>query len=332
MKTRMPDVRGVAGLLLLTTAADFLIRPFAQSANLTVQQGIAAAALNTAVICLLLWPLCRWKLHTLKGRPFLAAALFVLFALAGGEAMVRTESFLRYVSDEPLPHLTVYLLALAVTFYAVRSGPEAVARACGVLLWALGGSLILLIVANLHGMRLENLQLAAFSWGQLAKNAASGLVLPAQIPLFFFLTQKESGQKAKNFTVTLWLLYGLYVVLALCAELVLGGQAQAQSQLPHTLARLGSISVFKRLDTLHLAIWLPAELLKICAFAIGLRGVVETVWPQLLRAHASAWALAAVAAGTVVVGMMQHEQFLWLQTAAGAAILLAMGWKHEKTA
>lgn len=332
MKTRMPDVRGTAGLLLLTTAADFLIRPFAQAAGLTAQQGIAAAALNTALVCLLLWPLCRWRLHTLKGRPFLTAALFVLFAFAGGEALVRTESFLRYVSDEPLPHLTVYLLALAVTFYAVRSGPEAVARACGVLLWALGASLVLLILANVQGMRLENLQLAPFSWSGLIKNAAAGFLLPAQIPLFFFLTQKDSGRKGKHFAATLWLLYGLYVLLALCAEFVLGSQAQVQSQLPHTLARLGSISVFKRLDTLHLAIWLPAELLKISAFAIGLRGLVETVWPQMLRAHASNWALAAIAAGTICVGMMPHEQFLWAQTAASAAVLVAMGWKHEKTA
>lgn len=332
MKTRMPDVRGTAGLLLLTTAADFLIRPFAQSAALTAQQGITAAAVNTALVCLALWPLCRWRLHTLKGRPYLTAALFLLFAFAGGEALVRTESFLRYVSDDPLPHLTVYVLALAVTLYAVRSGPEAVARACGVLLWALGASLVLLIAANARGMRLENLQLASVSLGEIVKNAAAGFVLPAQIPLFFFLTQKEDRQKGSRVATTLWLLYGLYVLLAVCAELVLGGQAQAQSQLPHTLARLGSISVFKRLDTLHLAIWLPAELLKICAFAIGLRGLVETVCPRLLRAHASLWALAAIAAGTLCVGMVRHEQFLWAQTAVSAAVLAAMGWKHEKTA
>ena len=120
-------------LVFLSLAVDMAVRPFTSGGSAGAQIAILAAVLNTAVVSILLLPvlglLRREAFTTLKGGvTFGSKALLtlsaVLFAAGGAAAMVRSEAFFRYVSDEPMPQLLVYGLFLLVVFYALRCGLE----------------------------------------------------------------------------------------------------------------------------------------------------------------------------------------------------------------
>ena len=103
-------------LVFLSLAVDMAVRPFTSGGSAGAQIAILAAVLNTAVVSILLLPvlglLRREAFTTLKGGvTFGSKALLtlsaVLFAAGGAAAMVRSEAFFRYVSDEPMPQLLV---------------------------------------------------------------------------------------------------------------------------------------------------------------------------------------------------------------------------------
>ncbi|MEG2405320.1 MAG: hypothetical protein RSC01_10410, partial [Oscillospiraceae bacterium] len=58
----------------------------------------------------------------------------------------------------------------------------------------------------------------------------------------------------------------VYILFAVFSELVFANSAVLLSQPAQTLARLGGISVFKRLDAVHIAIWILSAFVKLWAF------------------------------------------------------------------
>ncbi len=78
--------------------------------------------------------------------------------------------------------------------------------------------------------------------------------------MFCLLSLHANREKRRPLLKTLALLCVFYIGLTFCSEAVLGMKAQLQQQTIHTLSRLGSISVFRRLDALHIAAWMLAEL------------------------------------------------------------------------
>ena len=117
----------------------------------------------------------------------------------------------------------------------------------------------------------------------------------------------------------------LAMVLSVAAELVLGSQAQMQNQTVHALSRLGGISVFHRLDALHTAAWLAAIFAKACAFALAARMAAEGLLPREKRAQASGWALAALLVGVLAAAAVSDRWQSRIESAACAALLLALG-------
>lgn len=258
-------------LVFLSLAVDMAVRPFTSGGSAGAQIAILAAVLNTAVVSILLLPvlglLRREAFTTLKGGvTFGSKALLtlsaVLFAAGGAAAMVRSEAFFRYVSDEPMPQLLVYGLFLLVVFYALRCGLESIVRVLGLAAGLFLLSMALMLVSNLGGMHLSNLTFQPFDFPEVLRTAARGFTLPPELPLFCLLSLHANREKRRPLLKTLALLCVFYIGLTFCSEAVLGMKAQLQQQTIHTLSRLGSISVFRRLDALHIAAWMLAELCK----------------------------------------------------------------------
>ena len=178
--------------------------------------------------------------------------------------MVRSEAFFRYVSDEPMPQLLVYGLFLLVVFYALRCGLEGIVRVLGLAAGLFLLSMALMLVSNLGGMHLSNLTFQPFDFPEVLRTAARGFTLPPELPLFCLLSLHANREKRRPLLKTLALLCVFYIGLTFCSEAVLGMKAQLQQQTIHTLSRLGSISVFRRLDALHIAAW-ERRLQRICA-------------------------------------------------------------------
>ena len=122
-----------------------------------------------------------------------------------------------------------------------------------------------MLVSNLGGMHLSNLTFQPFDFPEVLRTAARGFTLPPELPLFCLLSLHANREKRRPLLKTLALLCVFYIGLTFCSEAVLGMKAQLQQQTIHTLSRLGSISVFRRLDALHIAAWMLAELCKVAA-------------------------------------------------------------------
>ena len=175
-------------LVFLSLAVDMAVRPFTSGGSAGAQIAILAAVLNTAVVSILLLPvlglLRREAFTTLKGGvTFGSKALLtlsaVLFAAGGAAAMVRSEAFFRYVSDEPMPQLLVYGLFLLVVFYALRCGLESIVRVLGLAAGLFLLSMALMLVSNLGGMHLSNLTFQPFDFadGRARFYAAAGIAV-----------------------------------------------------------------------------------------------------------------------------------------------------------
>ncbi len=334
--------RGLGKVVLLALLVDLVIYPFSQSARAPAQQALPASLLNTAVTLLLTLPLLKLAQQVKEpgqatGTKVLWGTAALLFACGGGEGIVRAEGFVRYVSDEPLPHLVVYVLLLAAAFYAMRGGIKALARTSGVLLCLFALSLAMLVVSNARSMRLENLTAQPFDAVQVASAAWKGFRFPAELALFFFFAPPAEGRPRCSYRRTLLLLCGAYLVLTMTAELVMGGQSQIQSQAVHALSRLGRMSVFRRLDALHVGVWLLASLAKASAFGLGLQQALERLLPEGQRPYADRYALAGLVLGTMCCAGVPYtavETTLTVLTAlwiTGLALAGAKGGKPHET-
>ena len=68
-------------------------------------------------------------------------------------------------------------------------------------------------------------------------------------------------------------------LLALLGETTLGTAYTSESQPVYTIARLGGLSVFRRLDALHVGVWLLLFLIKISLYFAGFIKLWQSIKP-----------------------------------------------------
>ena len=295
-------------LVFLSLAVDMAVRPFTSGGSAGAQIAILAAVLNTAVVSILLLPvlglLRREAFTTLKGGvTFGSKALLtlsaVLFAAGGATAMVRSEAFFRYVSDEPMPQLLVYGLFLLVVFYALRCGLEGIVRVLGLAAGLFLLSMALMLVSNLGGMHLSNLTFQPFDFPEVLRTAARGFTLPPELPLFCLLSLHANREKRRPLLKTLALLCVFYIGLTFCSE------------------------VFRRLDALHIAAWMLAELCKVAALAYGVQSALTPLLPHSQRGGKTCGYAVGLLAVLLAVCAGAPPETLRAVLTAGTAVLLA---------
>ncbi len=324
--------RQLCMLLFLSLAVDMVIRSLTASGMPSAQKAIPAALLDAAIVSLLLIaPLRGQRLGTgaawngkAWGTKFLLFSAALLLAAAGAGAAARASEFFRYVSDEPLPALVIYAVFFAVVLYALRSGVESLARAAGIAAGIFLASMLLMLAPNLGGMRLFHLSYEPFDLPSILEIAARGFTLPPELLLLFLLRPCVGETERVPLHRTILALALFYIGLSFCVQAVLGPAAQSQTQTIHTLSRLGSLSVFRRLDALHIAAWMLAALCRLAALACGVRYATARLLPQGQRRYADRYAVGLLAAAVAVCSGVPRAAMNTALTVGTAALLVFM--------
>lgn len=341
------SVRQLSMICLLSLALNAVVRPFVEGNGASAQVIIPAEFLTTICLLLLLWGL-QWctglvQQETLRdgsteGSQVFLGCCVVLFALEMGAGIRRTERFFSYVSDEPLPQMIIYLLVFAVAFYAMRCGLSAIGRLFGLLMWIFAASIVLLVIANVQQMQMENLTVNPFSVSAILQATAQKFSLSPILVLFFFFSFGKPVQKKKTaISRVLWLLFGFSVVLTVVAELVLGERAHTQMQNVYALSRLGRISVFKRMDVIHIAAWMMLAFGKAAALGVGIKTALEPLLRMRQRKNSVWYAQLLGALGLLCVRFIDETTVKNILTIGTLIVFLVMAilgckirWKHEK--
>lgn len=312
----------LAPLMAAALLVDVFLQPFGRRAPLlTAQHGILCAAVQMAVFALLFRFAQTHAGRALRSRWFCAVLCLTLLFSAALE-IVQGERFYSQAMRTGLPvELFLILLFLAV-FYGVCSGLNALARTATAVLVLTGFSMVLLVLSVLPQLRLVNLQPAVLDGSALVRDFAGQFYLAPELVLWAVLQPNApKAEPRRSSSVFLWL-FAAQTLLCLLGEMTLGAAYQQEEQPLFTIARLGGISVFRRLDALHASVWLLLFLVKITLYlAVFVQSLCRCV--HGMSPH-SAYGLAVAGVIGIFLAVWGHaEQTAYrLQQAACLVLLL----------
>lgn len=310
--------------IFLCLVSDSLIRPLAGGAALSAYGRVISAVICAGVVYLMLRMMFRGCaseafIAVLAGKSTVSKPVLGLltasFLLGAGRSLQQTEKFYRYVTGEGLSIAVLMCIVLAVSLYAAFSGFETVLRAGSVLLFFLACSIVLILVGNAPQMRLENLQIPTSPLQDIWSSCTKGFNLTPELLLIAVFAhscrQKNPSSILRN---SLLLTVVVDLLLTVVSELVMGQFEALQVQPIHTLARLGGISVFRRLDAVHVSIWLLVSIFRTALLCVGLGEVLRPLIAQRYR-QAALWCVAVpvlVVAGCMYIIPEGIQQ--WVET------------------
>lgn len=311
--------------VFLCLVCESLIRPMAGGAALPAYSRVMAGVLCGFAV----WFLLRWFCRVTAREEFIAllagrgkgsrlalVLMAISFSLGAGRSLEQTETFYRYVSAEGLALGVFLLLALAICLYAARIGLESLLRTGSILFALFLLSALLLLVGNAPAMRLEQLQILEDPVKNIIESCVKGFHLTPELLLLGLYSHTACPSKSEGLLVRV--LTGAVAVdifLACITELVLGPFGAMQIQPLHTLARIGGISVFRRIDAIHVAIWLLVSLFRTALLCAGLSRVMRPLLPKQIRE--AVWLPAVpVLLCCWFAYLYPIGQLLWLQTIA----------------
>ena len=307
------------GLVVFTALLAPLLlqtRPTGAGAQVTV----LACALAVPVLWILLLPAGRGLAPDgpVLCRGAFAAALAVSVACQLYQAQ-------RFYSDTTETELSLFwytAVVAAAVLYGVHAGLGGITRTANVFLWACGGGAVLLLLSVLGHLRVSSLQVVASPQTQLWQALPARLLLVPEflLPAWLAPTPRQ-GQRVTAAVLAGWA--AVAAALAVLGEAVLGAGYADQSHPVYTVARLGGVSVFRRLDAVHVAIWMLLALLRLMLSTWALLRLLQ----GLLPTARSRWLLIpSGAALAVLLGTCTAQQMEWvcgdlLALALAAALL-----------
>ena len=309
-------------LVLAAFLTDSFIQPFGrQTAVLPARVSILAGALQCAVlwcVCLAYAWACRRTAPGKLENSLLCAALVLSIALE----IIQGERFYNYVMQQQLPAAVFLALVFAAAYYGAFAGVQALSRAAWVVLGLTAASVALLSCSVASQMQFSHLQTPAAGLPQLADAAAQQFYLPPELLLLPFLCGRPGSQKGS--TRLIWAVFLTNCLLCLLGELTMGAAYAHTTQPVFTIARLGGLSVFRRLDALHVGVWLLLFLVKITLYFAGF----IRLWPKGFipsGRHAPYWvAFWAVIVVFLAVWNQNEGPAFWVQQGLLAAVALCM--------
>lgn len=307
-------------LVFAAFLTDSFIQPFGRQAQtLPARTAILAGAVQFALLCAVILLYLRWCGRQQPGRArslLLCGALVLSIALE----VIQGERFYNYVMQQQLQALLFLILVFGAAYYGAFAGVQALGRAAWPLLVLAGASVLVLAWSVSGQMQFSHLQTPETSPATLAQLAFGRFYLPPELVLLPFLCERGgSGKGAAKLIGSVFLADSL---LALMGEMTLGAAYTSETQPVYTIARLGGLSVFRRLDALHVGVWLLLFLVKISLYFAGFL----RLWPNVKRCkgHSPYWvALAAVLAIFLVVWNQNERAAMLVQQGLLALVVLA---------
>lgn len=266
MSEKKNECRQLGWLVFASLLAESLIRPFglgdgALPARLALFGGgieLAAVLVIFLVYSKMLKNLpCRWVCGALCAGLLLSISMEIL----------QGQKFYSYVMDRPPAPGAFLLLILLAAWYGAYSGLPALGRAAGAVTVLAAASGLVLLASVWPQMRFSQLQTDAVSMRQILSSAAKQFYLPPALLLLPLLGKKEETTKCGTKA-----LVGAFVAasaMRILGEMTMGAAYAGQEQPLYTVARLGGISVFRRLDALHVCVWMLLFVLKISFYLAG---------------------------------------------------------------
>lgn len=263
--------------VLLMLLVDVVIDPHTAPAASGAQGMILGVTLDVLLMAAMTYPFLKIMRHPRLQTLFsgeansdrlLAGVLLIPILLSIGAGVAQAEGFYRFVSDDRFAAWFFALLVLAVAFYGNRMGLEALMRSALAIGVLLACSLVFLLIANASQFSVENLQFSQDLIQDVGNSVSSWFRFPAEALVYGLLLEQTTEKQGRSFFTILLVFWIIFLVLVVSEELVLGPFAALQQQPLHTLARIGSISVFTRLDAIHVCVWIMLSIFRVSVYVL----------------------------------------------------------------
>lgn len=305
------EQKQLLGLVFAAFLTDSFIQPFGQhSSVLPARLEILSSGLQLLVLALVIGGYTRAAAGRTPGR---AASVALCGALAVSISLeiIQGERFYSYVMDQQLPVAIFLALVFVAAWYGAYSGLAALGRTARVVLALTFVSLVLLAASVAPQLRFSHLQTPPLSVGEIGKAAAAQFYLPPELLLLPLLADRKACTKGGGRVIGV--LFAVNCLLCILGELTLGPAYTQQTQPVFTIARLGGLSVFRRMDALHVGVWLLLFLVKISLYFAGfIRLWRHSFSPR--NEHTPFWLALALVIGVFLAAWNQNETWaFWVQ-------------------
>lgn len=313
------EQKQAATLVLAAFLTDSFIQPFGRQIEvLPARTAILSGALRFALLCAVMLVYLRWCGRQRPG-PMLSLLLCGALVLSVALEVIQGERFYNYVMQQQLPALLFLILVFSAAYYGAFAGVQALGRAAWPVLTLAAVSVLALGWSVAGQMQFSHLQTPETDIKTLAGLAVTRFYLPPELILLPFLSRRGgSGRGAAKMIGAVFLADSL---LALLGEMTLGAAYTSETQPVYTIARLGGLSVFRRLDALHVGVWLLLFLIKISLYFAAFVKLWRNAKP--CKGHCPYWiALAAVMVVFLAVWNQNESLALIVQQCLLALALL----------
>lgn len=312
--------RQLAWLMAACLMADQFVCPTMQwQQPLTAQWAVLGFALQCLLIYALFWLTKNYGEglnQCLIARVFLLGSLVISLAVE----LTQGQRFYETVQSSVLGMGAFLIVVFAVAFYGVYAGLGALSRTAFILVILSGVSLLFLAISLLEQLRFTNLQPDTLSIKPIWNGFIHQASLPAELLIWPLFAAKNKNKQGFFFGNVVLGLFAMGMFLAILGEMALGEVYFQQEQPVFTIARLGGISVFRRLDALHASVWLMLFLIKTTVYCFAAVQLMEGFNWKLSR-HAPFFI--TVAAVLIVFVTQRKAVEPWLFFAQQAGLLTA---------
>lgn len=316
----------LAAVIAAALLADVFLQPFGRRAPLlTAQQGVLCAAGQMAVFVLVVRLLQKNSGRALENRGF-CYLLSISMLLSAALEIIQGERFYSQAMRTGLPVGAFLAILFVAVFYGVYSGLNALTRTAAAVLGLTVVSVGLLTISVLPQLRFVNLQPAALEGRELAESFISQFYLAPELILWVILWPQNQEKGEKNRLALVFVgLFAIQALVCLLGEMTLGPAYRQEEQPLFTIARLGGISVFRRLDALHACVWLLLFLIKITLYVLIFSQTMRRLLPAL-KGHGAFYLAAAGILGVFLVVWGRAEGIAyWVQQGIVLVLLLWLG-------
>lgn len=280
-KSTRIDSKQLAILVGASLLTDSFIQPFGRVDTIhSAQFGIVCAAAQALLFAALFCFLRRRSPAIFQHKittGLLALGLLISIALE----IIQGERFYNYVIQSKLS-IGIFLgIVFVAAFYGVYSGLDALSRTAAIILSLTVFSVLMLSVSILPQLHFTNLQPVFWRISTVTNAVLSQIYLPPELFFWTLLLTQEPREQNTHLQTVLICLVSASTIFSLLGEMTLGEVYQEQEQPLFTIARLGGISVFRRLDALHVSVWLLLFLLKVTFYFSMLVLTVKKLFPLL---------------------------------------------------
>ncbi|RGX56688.1 MULTISPECIES: GerAB/ArcD/ProY family transporter [Anaerotruncus] len=310
MQGKIRDISGAQLVMLLFVSRLFTLFTFIPKSGQAVSGSTAlltillAAAATLLLILPYLW-LCRKGGQDILAAAFSASRFYGVLVsacygtfciLMAGYTASHFEFFMTSTVYQNAPPWIFLLCLIPAAAYAARLGLEAFSR-FGVFVFILMLAVIALICgALIPEMDLVNV-VSPFLEGEEAvfSGTMQAVTANAEAVVFILLCSRAGKGSGKTFIWYVVLAAIFYEILSFSVLAALGDYAKTRLFPLYTAATVAQISVFGRLDILHIAMWVCVAFLRAAAYLYCALVCLRRIFHKL--PYAAAAAIVAVGAG-----------------------------------